>query len=291
MRFAFIDAEKARFPVTVMCRVLKVSRSGFYAWRRREPSARRRADEQLMALISEFHRRSRGCYGSVRVHRDIRDSGHKAGRHRVARLMRAQGLRGKRRRRYRCTTNSEHPYPVAANVLGRRFQPQAPDRVWVSDITYVWTREGWLYLCVVLDLYSRRVVGWSTGTTLKTNLVLRALDEALRQRRPGPGLLVHSDRGAQYASHAFRRRLATYALEPSMSRTGNCWDNAVAESFFATVKVELLQDVTFATRAQAHSALFDYIEVFYNRHRRHSTLGYVSPAHYEEAARPRGQAA
>ena len=285
MRFAFIEAEKARFPVTMMCRLLKVSRSGFYASRGRRESTRAGDDRRLLVNIKASHTASRGTYGSPRVHRDLVDDGAVVGRHRVARLMRQEGLRSKRRRRYRVTTHSDHRHPVAANVLERDFTADAENCKWAADITYVWTRCGWLYLAVVLDLYSRRVVGWAMSNRITRELALNALSMALTHR-PRPELLVHhSDRGSQYASADYRRLLDDHGIECSMSRRGNCWDNAVVESFFATLKTELIHHADYQSPADARAAIFEFIEVFYNRQRRHSTLGYHTPAGFERMAR------
>ena len=291
MRFRFIQAEKAIYPVSVMCRVLQVSRSGFYAWVRRPESARSRDDRKLLVVIRAAHQASRKTYGSPRMFRELRDDGHTAGRHRVARLMREHDIRGRRRRRFRNTTQSGHAHPVAANTLDRCFTAPSPDAAWVTDITYIWTLEGWLYLSVILDLYSRRVVGWAMSSRIDQALTLRALRMALDARRPKSGLLHHSDRGSQYAAGAYRRTLAANGIACSMSRKGDCWDNAVAESFFATLKVELVHETVFRTQAHAQRELFEYIEVFYNRVRRHSSLGYVSPVDYENRRRPSQQEA
>ena len=281
MRFAFIAAEKASFPVRVVCRVLNVSRAGFYAWQARAPSGHARADARLGVEIAAIHAESRQRYGSPRVHAELRDRGHRTSRKRVARLMRHHQLASRRRRRFRATTDSRHSFPVAPNVLARQFAQGAPDRAWVTDITYMPTGEGWLYLAVILDLCSRVVVGWAMSERITRELTLNALDMALVQRRPGHGLLHHSDRGSQYASGDYQQALAAAGIVCSMSRRGNCWDNAVAESFFATVKVELVHDARWETRAAARTALFEYIEVFYNGQRRHSSLGYLSPRAFE----------
>ena len=281
MRFAFIAAEKAAFPVGLLCRTLGVSRAGFYAWQGRPPAARNGADERLGLEIAAIHAESRQRYGSPRVHAELVDRGHQTSRKRVARLMRHRGLAARRRRRFRATTDSRHPFPVAANVLARQFEQPAPDRAWVTDITYIPTGEGWLYLAVILDLCSRFVVGWAMSERITRGLTLDALDMALVRRRPLPGLLHHSDRGSQYASGDYQDVLAAEGLVCSMSRRANCWDNAVAESFFATVKVELAHDARWATRTAARTALFEYIEVFYNGPRRHSALGYLSPRAFE----------
>jgi len=282
MRFVFIDAEKTNFPVRMLCQVMRVSRSGYYAWRIRPESAHGIQDRQLRPLIQTSHSTSRKRYGSPRVHRDLVKQGVSVGRHRVARLMREDDLRGRRRRRFRVTTQSAHTHPVAPNLLDRKFSPREPNRVWASDITYLWTDEGWLYLAVVLDLYSRRVVGWSMGPRINGDLVIQALKMATSRRKAISGrVLHHSDRGSQYASDGFRRALGAWRITPSMSRKGNCWDNAVVESFFATLKVECIREVELATRALARTVVFEYIEGFYNTTRLHSFLGYVSPVEYE----------
>lgn len=281
MKFAFIQAEKAVFPVTVLCRVLGVSRAGFYAAQRRPVAPRVTADQRLAVQIATIHRESRRCYGSPRVHAELQAQGHCTSRKRVARLMRRAGLAARRRRTFRVTTQSQHSRPVAPNRLARQFTAAAPDRVWVSDITYLPTVEGWLYLAVVLDLFSRRVIGWAVSDWLGDGLALEALGMGLARRRPRPGLLHHSDRGSHYASAEYQAILAAHEMTPSMSRVGSCWDNAVAESFFASLKVELGPDAAWPTRAAARHAVFDYIELFYNTHRRHSTLGHLSPREFE----------
>jgi len=291
VRYRFIAAEKAEYPVALMSRLLQVSRSGFYAWSKRPESARARSDRALVVDIKAAHRVSRGNYGSPRVYRELVAQGHTVGRDRVARLMRENGLRGKRRRRFRITTQSNHHHPVAPNVLERQFAVQRPNVAWVGDITYVWTLEGWLYLTVILDLYSRRVVGWAMGERIDQALTLRALDMALTARVPVPGLIHHSDRGSQYAANDYRKRLLARGITCSMSRKGNCWDNAVAESFFATLKVEFIHETIFHTRAQASAEIFEYIEVFYNRVRRHSFLDYLSPQEFENNYAPLHNAA
>jgi transposase InsO family protein len=271
-----------------MCRVLAVSRSGFHAWRTRSPSARAIADERLLLNVQISHDRSGGTYGAPRVHQDLRAEGLRVGKKRVARLMRDEALVGRRRKRRTRTTDSAHTHPIAANQLDRQFGlhdengVRARDRVWVSDITYLPTAEGFLYLAVVLDLASRRVVGWSMQTTLEAELALAALRMAIDRRGPAPGLLHHSDRGVQYACDAYQRVLAAHRMVASMSKKGDCWDNAVAESFFSTLEHELIAGARWQTRAEARRAVFRYIETWYNRERRHSTLGYRSPATYEK---------
>jgi len=285
VRYACIEQHRSEFPVVLMCRVLEVTRSGFYAWRTREPSARARQDQRLRIEVRVIHRQTSGRYGSPRIQQELQARGERVSRKRIARLMRVEGLRGKKKRRFRVTTNSDHTYPIAPNLLDRKFAVEdvpGPDRVWVADITYVPTREGWLYLAVVLDLASRLVVGWSMGETLEASLAIDALKAALDQRRPAPGLMHHSDRGVQYASNEYRALLEEQKAVASMSRKGNCWDNAVAESFFATVEIELIEDADWQTRNEARSAIFQFMEMWYNRHRRHSSLGYLTPAEFDK---------
>jgi transposase InsO family protein len=278
-----MHAHRTEFPVAVMCAVLKVSRSGYYAWCRRPVCLRRQQEQALREQIRTIHCDSRGTYGSPRVWRDLRDQGHGCGRHRVARLMRKDGLRAKVKRRFKATTDSRHQLPVAANLVSRAFNPEAPNRLWAGDITYIWTAEGWLYLAVVLDLFSRTVAGWAMAERMSRSLAMDALRMAVARRRPGVGVIHHSDRGSQYASADFQALLATHGMRCSMSRKGDCWDNAPVESFFGTLKQELVFHERYATRAQARQSIFDYIERFYNRRRRHSSLGYMSPASFEEA--------
>lgn len=265
-----------------MCRVLEVSTSGYYDWRARSESRRQKEDRCLVVEIKAIHRQSRQTYGSPRIHDQLKDRGLRCGKKRVARLMRLHGIRAKQTRRFKATTDSAHNRPVAENVLARRFTPAAPDVVWAADITYIPTRQGWLYLAVVLDLFSRRVVGWSMHKRLGRRLVLDALKMALRGRSPGPGLIHHSDRGSQYASADYQGLLQAHQMICSMSRRGNCWDNAPVESFFSTLKRELVHHRRYRTRAEARAEIFEYIEVWYNRRRRHSSLGYRSPVEYEE---------
>ena len=285
MKYAAITAHQAYFKVSLMCRVLEVSRSGFYAARRRTASARAQRDEELRRQVRVIHQARRRTYGSPRVHAELQAQGERCGRKRIARLMRQEGLRVKGRRRWRpTTTDSKHPHRVAPNLLDRRFAPQqieARNRVWAGDITYVPTRQGWLYLSVILDLASRRVVGWSMGRTLEAGLAINALVMALEARCPGAGLLHHSDRGVQYAALDYQELLARRQIEPSMSRRANCYDNAVVESFFATLEWELIERSDWHTRDEARLSIFEYIECWYNPKRRHSSLGYLSPAEYE----------
>jgi putative transposase len=282
VRFALVEAEKGSFPLAMMCRLLGLSRSGYYAHRKPRQTQRQASGEQLLAAIREIHQGKKRAYGSPRVWEELRARGWKVGRHRVARIMREGSVRAKQTKRFCRTTQSRHDRPLARNILGRRFTAKAPNRVWAADITYVPTRQGWLYLAVVLDLFSRRVVGWATSRRLDQQFAVDALQKAIRDRRPPPGLLHHSDRGVHYACHAYQAALAAQGAHPSMSRKGNCWDNAVVESFFGTLKAELPHDV-FDTPEQAHLALFEHLEGFYNLHRRHSSLAYKSPAAYEEA--------
>jgi transposase InsO family protein len=278
----FITAQKASYPVTTLCRVLQVSRSAYYGGVDRPPARRRAVDTELSARIHAIHRASRATYGSPRIHEQLRQEKTPVSRKRVARLMVAAGLCGRRPRRWYATTDSTHGGPVAANVLARRFRPAAPNQVWASDITYIWTSEGWLYLAVVLDLFARRIVGWTVVDHLRTELVLAALTMALGRRRPPTALLHHSDQGVQYASEAYQQVLRANGIVCSMSRRGNCWDNAVVESFFATLKTELIDRRAWPTRREAREAISEYIELFYNAHRLHSSLGYRAPNDFEK---------
>jgi transposase InsO family protein len=285
-KHAVITAHRDEYDVRVMCAALGVSVSGYYAAQRRAPSERRTTEERLRVQVRATYAASRRRYGAPRVHRELQAQGTRVAKKRVARMMREEGLVARPRRRFVRTTDSAHSAPVPANVLARQFAvPDVAglDHVWVSDITYIPTREGWLYLAVVLDLASRRVVGWAMRDSLAEALALDALQMALDYRRPSVDLLHHSDRGSQYAGSAYRALLASHNLRCSMSRRGNCWDNAVAESFFATLEHELLADNDFASHRAARGAIFEFIEVWYNRERRHSSLGYVSPVHYEQA--------
>lgn len=267
-----------------MCEVLGVSPSAYYEWEREQESAHARRDAELVARIQALFARFKGRYGAPRIHGELAKDGINISRKRVARLMREAGIRAKGARKYKATTDSKHTLPVAPNLIERQFTAEAPNEVWVSDITYLWTRQGWMYLAVIIDLFSRRVVGWSLSDRMTADLVCSALDSAVAQRQPGPKLIFHSDRGSQYASRTFRRRLWRYRMTQSMSRKGNCWDNAVAESFFATLKKELVRDFVFDSRAAARSAVFEYIEVFYNRQRAHSLLNYATPTSFEACA-------
>lgn len=281
MRYACIAAHRAEYPVRLMCRVLVVSRGGFYAWLERAPSRRAQTDARLRVAIRAIHAESRRSYGSPRIHRELRAQGQRHGRKRIARLMQVEGLRAKRSRRYRVTTRRDATHPAAPNTLGRQFAVRELNRVWAGDVTACWTGEGWLYLAALLDLGSRRVVGWATSGTVDQTLTQRALRRALVQRQPAAGLLHHSDRGTPYTAEEYRAALSTAHVAVSMSRPGDCWDNAVMESFFATLKTELVHEARWTTRVEATAALATYIEGWYNRRRRHSTLDYLSPAEYE----------
>lgn len=285
MRYAFILEHRASFDLAIMLRVLEVSSSGYYAWCGRPTSARTVRDELLIEQVRLVHASSRGRYGSPRVHAELRARGERCSRKRISRLMRQTGLRGKSKRRVRRTTDSSHALPIAENTLGRAFAATEPNQKWASDITYLWTNEGWLYVAVVLDLFSRRVVGWAMSETLEVSLVLGALRMAVVTRRPLPGLLHHSDRGSQYASRDYQLALQAIGARASMSRRGNCWDNAVCESFFATLKTELDVGRALTSRREARHLVFEFIEGFYNRERRHSSLGYESPASFEQLKR------
>jgi putative transposase len=279
MKCAGIARHRGEYPLTLMCRVLGIGRATFYAWERRRPSARAREDAHLRVQVAAFHRRSRGTYGRPRLQRDLREAGQRVGTERVARLMRELGLVGCPPRRFRVTTQADATQPVAPNHLARRFAPGTPHQTWVADLTYVWTHEGWLYLAAVLDLASRRVVGWALRPELDRSVVLEALERALAHRPPPQ--LHHSDRGGQYASRDYQARLAAHGITCSMSRTGDCWDNAVVESFFSTLKRELLHRARWPTRSAATRAIADYVDGWYNPERRHSSLGYLSPMAYE----------
>jgi putative transposase len=278
VRFAFISTKKDDFPVDWMCRRLEVSTSGFYRWRNRDESARTRSDRRLGTIVRSIHVASHKTYGSPRVHRVLLARGERVGRKRVARVMRENGLTGSRPRRFKATTNSAHQLPVAPNVVARDFSPPARNHTWAADITYVRTWSGWLYLAVVIDLYSRRVVGWSVADHMRTGLVTAALNMAVAARKPPHGLVMHSDRGGQYA-------LELYGMTCSMSRKGDCWDNAVVESFFGTLKQELIYRRKWPTKVAAAEAIRFYINRFYNVRRRHSALGYVSPLEFEMSRR------
>ncbi|WP_201365110.1 IS3 family transposase [Dictyobacter formicarum] len=282
MKYQCIFEHHQDYPVKRMCAAFSVSESGYYAWLKRETCQRAKANELLLHEIEQIFHEHRSVYGSPRIHVALRDQGMQCGRKRVARLMRLHGISARRRRSRVQTTNSEHSFPIAANLLNRNFTAETPDRVWVSDFTYVGTREGWLYLATVLDVYSRRVVGWSMSHERTEELVLAALQMAVTWRKPAPGLIHHSDRGSQYASLCYQSQLQRHGIVASMSRKGDCYDNALAESFFATLKAECADRQSYTTRIEARQDLFLYIEEFYNRKQLHSALGYVSPLTFEE---------
>lgn len=283
MRCQVIHRHRGEFPVTMMCRLLLVARSTYYAWVRRPESPRARANRQLVSQVRIVHQESDRTYGSPRIYEELKAQGVRCSENRIARLMRLHRIRAKQPRRFKVTTDARHAFPVAPNVLNRQFAVDVPDRVWMTDLTYIWTGQGWLYLAVVMDLFSRRIVGWAMRPWLTTAIGLEALQAALLTRRPPPALLHHSDRGGQYASGEYQTLLAQHRIQCSMSRAGDCWDNAVVESFFASLKTERVHHRYYRTRAEAKADVFDYIERFYNRQRRHSSLGYLSPADYEQA--------
>ena len=283
MKYAWIDAHRKEYELADLCRALVVSVSGYRAWKHGgTPQRKRLTDAQMLALIRAIHAELKGAYGSPRITKELRARGFPASKERVERLMRENGIRARHKRRYKATTDSKHALPVAPNLLDRNFQPAAPNHAWSADMTYIWTDEGWLYLAVVLDLFNREVVGWSIKPRMTADIVIDALTMAWFRRKPGPGLIHHSDRGSQYASHAFQARLKEYGMVCSMSRKGNCWDNAPTESFFNSLKNERVHGTRYGTRAAAAADLFDYIEPFYNRKRIHSTLGYASPVKFLE---------
>lgn len=263
---------------------MEVSTSGYYAWRKRAPSARALLSEDLTVEIKNIFRRSRKSYGSLRIHAELSHQGICCGRKLVSRLMQAHGLRARHKRGFGGAASSKPELPAHPNVLDRQFTAAVPNERWASDITYIWTREGWIYLAVVLGLFNRQIVGWSTGSAIDQELVLRALNMALCERKPMAGLLHHSDRGCQYAGRAYQEQLQTLGITCSMSRRGNCWDSAVVESFFSTLKTEMTGGRIYHTRSDAHSDIFEYIEIWYNRRCRHSTLGYLSPLEFERKA-------
>jgi putative transposase len=279
-----VEEHRQEFSVSTMCRLLQLSRSGFYAWQCRPESRRTREDRSLLSRIEAIHRETREAYGTVKTWKELRAQGVPCGRNRVGRIRKQAGIEAKRKRRFRVTTQSRHSFPIAGNVLGRRFTADQPDRIWVGDITFIPTQAGWLYLAVLLDLYARRVVGWAMSQSIDSNLVTEALQMALARRRPKPGLVHHTDQGRQYAAGSYRQWLSAHGIEASMSRKGDCFDNACAESFISTLKNELVHHVQFKTREEARTAIFEYIEVFYNRQRLHQTLGYLSPAEFERRA-------
>jgi putative transposase len=285
VKYAFVKENDRRWPVGVMCRVLRISRSGYYGWKNRPVSRRQQRHEALLSKIRIAHQENRELYGSPRVHRALRIEGETVSRNTVAKLMREANIRAKQRRRFvPRTTDSSHQKPVAGNILARDFTASKPNRKWAADITYVPTDQGWLYVAAILDVYSRKIIGWSMADHMESELVIAALRMALHHRRPGKGLLHHSDRGVQYASDDYMYLLQSHNIQMSMSGKGDCWDNAMMESFWATLKTELIHLKSYTTFSEARQSIFEYIEVFYNRKRLHSSLGYVSPESFEAAA-------
>lgn len=285
MKYGFMEEQGSAFGLEKMCRVLQVSRSGFYAWRGRGKSMRQLENERLLAKIKEAHKKSRKVYGSPRITEELREHGIQCSRNRVARLMRRNGIAAKAKRRFKATTDSRHNLPVAENLLNRQFRVEGLNKVWVSDITYIWTTKGWLYLVVILDLFSRKIVGWAMSDRITQDIVISAFLQAMWRRKPKAGLMFHSDRGSQYAAGDFRRLLSQHGVIQSMSGKGDCYDNAVAESFFHTLKTELIYHEKYRTREHARKSVFEYVELFYNRVRKHSTLGYCSPWEFEQGAK------
>jgi len=276
--FLFMSNHRSEFPISLMCEVLKVSRSGYYAWLRHSESKSKQDDKILLQEIHAIYQESHRTYGSPRIYRELKRRGRNHGKKRIARLMRKDGLRAKTKRKFKMTTDSKHTFPVAPNLLNREFTPKEPNQVWASDITYIWTAEGWLYLAVVMDLFSRAILGWSMSERMTRSLVIDAFVMAVKRYHPSPGLLHHSDRGSQYASAGYQTVLKKYGAICSMSRKGNCWDNAPVESFFSTLKKEHVFHHDYRYRTQARQSIFAYIEQFYNRKRIHSALGYRTPS-------------
>ncbi len=281
MRYAFILVSEVVFPVAAMCRVLEVSTSGFYDWKAQPISARSERSAALRSRVRDLFEKSKRRYGSPRIHAELRAEGHRVSGKTVAAIMRAEGLVARPKKRFRATTDSKHDDPIAPNIVERDFVAAEKNETWVTDVTCIWTRTGWLFLAVMLDLFSRRVVGWATSATNDRHLALQALRAAITGRRPRAGLVHHSDRGSPYASADYRDELARFGIVPSMSRKGDCWDNAVAESFFSTLKTELVGDRIYASYDDADLAIAEYVDTFYNATRRHSHLGYVSPIEFE----------
>lgn len=284
MRFRLVDQAKAEFPIQHLCKVLGVSQSGYFAWKGRPASGRQRGDMVLLAHIRSAFALSNGTYGSPRMTRELQDDGHPVGRRRTARLMRENGLRARQKRRFKRTTDSHHAWPVAPNLIDQDFTAARPDEKWAADISYIWTREGWLYLAVIIDLYARRVVGWAVADRLHRDLALAALRKALVMRHPAAGLIHHSDRGSQYCSIDYQAELRRRGILISMSGKGNCFDNAMAETFFKTLKSELVWRTVFQSRSEAERAIARYIDGFYNPVRRHSALDFISPVQFERRA-------
>lgn len=282
MKYGYIETHAGMAGATRLCRILGVARGGYYGWKTRGESKRSKQDRELLVQIEEVHRASREAYGAVKTWRELNLRGIACGKHRVARLRRQAGIEARRKRRFRIIVENHHTVPAAPNLVQRQFDVAIPNQVWVGDGTFIRTRQGFLHLAVLLDLHSRRVVGWGMGDRPNLLPVMSALDMALLHRQPGRGLIHHTDQGTLYAALAYREKLLMHGLRPSMSRRGNCYDNAVAESFFSTLKNELVHYCDFQTRDEARAAIFEYIEIFYNRQRRHQTLGYLSPVQFEQ---------
>jgi putative transposase len=281
MKYQFIASNRSSSRVKKMCRTLKVSRSGFYGWQNRDLSERQKANRELLPKLVEVFKKSRRTYGSPSIARQLKVEGEYCGKNRVARLMRLNGIKAKTKKKFKVTTNSDHDKKVADNLVNQHFVADYPDRLWCSDITYLWTKEGWLYLAVILDVYSRRIIGWSMSNRITEDLVITALNRVLSYRTPTSNTIFHSDQGRQYASGQLRKLLDSRGIQPSMSSKGNCYDNAITETFFHTLKTELTYFENYQTREEAKSSIFEYIEVFYNRQRRHSALDYKSPVDFE----------
>lgn len=281
MKYRFIFESRSGFRLGKMCKVLEVSRSGYHKYLRSQMSQRRLENMLIAEEIKRIYKKKHGRYGSPRIHEEIRKSGKRINKKRIARLMRINKIRAITKRKYKATTNSAHDKPVAENLLNQKFMATELNKIWVSDITYIWTKEGWLYLAVILDLFSRRIIGWSMSESISANLIVAAIRQALLNRTPVEDMIFHSDRGSQYASDQVKSLLRQNKITQSMSRKGNCYDNAVAESFFHTLKVELVYTKTYATRVEAENDIFEYIEIFYNRQRKHSAIKYFSPVDFE----------
>ena len=282
MKYQFVDTYRSEFAVLKMCRALQVSKSGYYAWRIRPQSKRARENEKLDHHIKTIYRKNKGTYGSPRITKALNRQNIACSENRVARQMRINDIKAKTKKRFKVTTNSKHNHPVAKNLLDQNFKAQRPNQVWASDITYIWTREGWLYLAVIMDLFGRHIVGWAMDNHLGQELVVNAFKQAIWRRRPPQGVIFHSDQGVQYACQGFRKLLQQHKFIQSMSGKGNCYDNAVVESFFHTLKTELIYFENYRTREDAKNSIFEYIEIYYNRDRMHSTLNYCSPVQFEQ---------
>jgi len=278
----FIKENRKQYPIGLMCKTLSVSRSGYHHWLKRKLSGRYLEDKKILEIIRFHYRKSNGTYGMPRITAAIRKGGLKVNKKRIARLMRVNNIKAKTKKRFKLTTKQNTKAKASENLLGGKFTCESKNKIWTSDITYIWTKQGWLYLAVIMDIYSRKIVGWSVGSRLTTDLLTRALTMSVVHRNPSKGLIFHSDRGSQYTSDSFRKLLRSYRMVQSMSSTGNCYDNAITESFFHTLKTELTYWEKYQTREQANRSIFEYIEIFYNRKRLHSALGYLSPVEFEE---------